>query len=93
LVSFVDVAVVVLMIVVVQSSEGRMLRLESEWKVSNVCLLSFKIYRPTVHCAVIVVDLEVYLQCFDAVGWAAGRASVLQINFEWCGTSVVISLE
>jgi len=50
------------------------IRVESKY---NVCLLSFKIYRPTVHCAVIVVDLGVYLQCFDAVGWTAGRASGL----------------
>ena len=32
------------------------------------------------------------LQCFDAVGWAAGRASVLY-KTEWCGDGVVICLE
>ena len=31
------------------------------------------------------------LQCFDAVGWAAGRAPVK--NFEWCSTGMVICLE
>jgi len=34
----------------------------------------------------------VCLQCFDADGWAAGRASGLQKN-EWWGTGMVISLE
>jgi len=34
----------------------------------------------------------VYLQCFDAVGWAAGRASGLY-NTEWWGAGVVICLE
>ena len=33
-----------------------------------------------------------YLQCFDAVGWAAGRASGLYKN-EWLGAGVVICLE
>ena len=33
------------------------------------------------------------LQCFDAVGWAAGRASSLYKNFEWCSTGMVICLE
>ena len=33
------------------------------------------------------------LQCFDAVGWAAGRASGLYKNLEWWGTGVVICLE
>ena len=32
------------------------------------------------------------LQCFDAVGWAAGRASGL-LKTEWWGAGVVISLE
>jgi len=32
------------------------------------------------------------LQCFDAVGWVAGRASGLQKN-EWWGVGVVICLE
>jgi len=32
------------------------------------------------------------LQCFDAVGWAAGRASGLY-KTEWWGASVVICLE
>ena len=31
------------------------------------------------------------LQCFDAVGWAAGRASGL-LKTEWWGAGVVISL-
>ena len=31
-------------------------------------------------------------QCFDTVGWAAGRASGLQ-ETEWCGAGVVICLE
>jgi len=33
-----------------------------------------------------------YLQCFDAVGWAAGRASGLY-KTEWWGAGVVICLE
>ena len=32
------------------------------------------------------------LQCFDAVGWAAGRASGLLEN-EWLGAGVVVCLE
>ena len=32
------------------------------------------------------------LQCFDAVGWAAGRASGLQ-KTEWWGAGMVICLE
>jgi len=32
------------------------------------------------------------LQCFAAVGWAAGRASGLK-KLEWCGTGMVICLE
>jgi len=32
------------------------------------------------------------LQCFDAVGWTAGRASGL-LKTEWWGAGVVISLE
>ena len=33
-----------------------------------------------------------YLQCFDTVGWVAGRASGLQ-ETEWWGSGVVICLE
>ena len=33
-----------------------------------------------------------FLQCFDAVGWVAGRASGLQ-KTEWWGVGVVICLE
>jgi len=32
------------------------------------------------------------LQCFDAVGWAAGRASSL-LKTEWWGAGMVICLE
>jgi len=32
------------------------------------------------------------LQCFDAVGWPAGRASGLK-KTEWCGAGVVVCLE
>jgi len=32
------------------------------------------------------------LQCFDAVGWAAGRASAWK-KLEWWGAGVVICLE
>jgi len=32
-------------------------------------------------------------QCFDAVGWAAGRASGPLKNFEWWGAGMVICLE
>ena len=40
----------------------------------------------------IVVGYFACLQCFDAVGWAAGRASSLQ-KTEWWGAGVVICLE
>ena len=33
------------------------------------------------------------LQCFDAVGWVAGRASGLYKKLEWWGAGVVICLE
>ena len=33
------------------------------------------------------------LQCFDAVGWAAGRASVCKKTFKWWGAGKVICLE
>jgi len=39
-----------------------------------------------------VSDLTVCLQCFDAVGWAAGRASGLE-KTEWWGAGMVICLE
>ena len=34
-------------------------------------------------------SVSVFLQCFDAVGWAAGRASGLQ-KTEWWGAGMVI---
>ena len=37
-------------------------------------------------------DSRCCLQCFDAVGWAAGRASGLQ-KTEWWGAGIVICLE
>ena len=36
--------------------------------------------------------MRICLQCFDTVGWAAGRASGLQ-KTEWWGAGVVICLE
>ena len=39
------------------------------------------------------VVLFICLQCFDAVGWATGRASGLEKTFEWWGTGMVICLE
>ena len=45
-------------------------------------ICSFVVYLPSHLC----------LQCFDAVGWAAGRASDVK-KTEWWGTGVVISLE
>jgi len=36
---------------------------------------------------------EFCLQCFDAVGWAAGRAPACKKTFEWWGTVMVICLE
>ena len=38
------------------------------------------------------VQFAMCLQCFDAIGWAAGRASSLQ-KTEWWGAGVVICLE
>ena len=43
----------------------------------------------TVHFSVLVT---IFLQCFDAVGWAAGRASGLY-RTEWWGVGVAICLE
>ena len=41
---------------------------------------------------VVVIVLQCFsLQCFDAVGWAAGRASGKKT--EWWGTGMVICLE
>ena len=41
----------------------------------------------------IFIDLFIFcLQCFDAVGWAAGRASGLY-KTEWWGAGVVVCLE
>jgi len=40
----------------------------------------------------IFVNKGTILQCFDTVGWVAGRASGLQ-KTEWWGTDVVICLE
>jgi len=34
----------------------------------------------------------IYLQCFDAVGWASGRASGLQ-KIDWWGAGMVICLD
>jgi len=44
------------------------------------------------HRLSLFVIILICLQCFDAVGWAAGRASSLQ-KTEWWGTVVVICLE
>jgi len=33
------------------------------------------------------------LQCFDAVGWAAGRASIRPVKTVWWGAGVVVCLE
>ena len=38
-------------------------------------------------------SLQTMILCFDAVGWATGRASGLQKNFERWGAGVVIYLE
>jgi len=40
----------------------------------------------------LTISLHNLLQCFDAVGWAAGRASGLQ-KTEWWGAGVVVCLE
>jgi len=40
----------------------------------------------------LIFDNIICLQCFDTVGWAAGRASGLQ-KTEWWGAGVVICLE
>jgi len=40
----------------------------------------------------LTISLYNLLQCFDAVGWAAGRASGLQ-KTEWWGAGVVVCLE
>ena len=40
----------------------------------------------------ITARVSICLHCFDAVGWAAGRASSLQ-KTEWWGAGVVICLE
>ena len=43
-------------------------------------------------CQYISLSLYQCLQCFDAVGWVAGRASGLK-KTEWWGAGVVICLE
>jgi len=57
-------------------------------------LVSFKVI--TICYAVFFIKLHVQsymcLQCFDAVGWVAGRASGLW-KTEWWGAGVVICLE
>ena len=72
----------------------------------NVChvschIIARKKWHPTSfwHCTCFRVVLFFYLlllitclQCFDAVGWAAGRASGLE-KTEWWGAGVVICLE
>ena len=40
----------------------------------------------------IFTSVSIACQCFDAVGWAAGRASGLQ-KTEWCGAGMVICLK
>jgi len=37
--------------------------------------------------------LQNCLQCFDAVGWVAGRATGQQKKLEWWGAGMVICLE
>ena len=41
-----------------------------------IVMLSFCVAQAIVHCVLVTVDL-LCLQCFDAVGWAVGRASSL----------------
>jgi len=43
-------------------------------------------------CRFLIMWLIMCLQCFDAVGWMAGRASSLQ-KTEWWGAGMVICLE
>ena len=47
-----------------------------------------KCHLPNMSCT----TRKLCLQCFDAVGWAAGRASGL-LKTEWWGTGMVICLE
>jgi len=42
--------------------------------------------------SVVTLIVPLFLQCFDAVGWVAGRASGLY-KTEWWGAGVVICLE
>jgi len=44
------------------------------------------------HIITLLIILRFCLQCFDAVGWAAGRASGL-LKTEWWGAGMVICLE
>jgi len=55
-------------------------------------LFSSSIAPSFVHLILSLKHLYKCLQCFDAVGWAAGRASGLS-KTEWWGTGVVICLE
>jgi len=54
----------------------------------GVLLLRYEIF----NCVDITFKFYAVLQCFDAVGLAAGRASGLY-NTEWWGAGVVICLE
>jgi len=59
-------------------------------------VLSCKVQKLTINsglffvlCELVFIVCILYLQCFDAVGWAAGRAS----SHEWWGAGMVICLE
>ena len=55
--------------------------------------MSLKLERSGQQCSRVCVCGRLFgLQCFDAVGWAAGRASGLK-KTEWWGAGVVICLE
>jgi len=49
----------------------------------------YNVYRPSVSVVILSFVCALHLQCFDAVGWAAGRASGLQ-KTEWWGAGAVI---
>ena len=51
-------------------------RIDYQYQTINiVCRKTQRVHR--LRFTIIVTDVEMFLQCFDAVGWAAGRASGL----------------
>jgi len=62
------------------------------WCVHQWYFIIIMSLKTCLHIITLLIILRFCLQCFDAVGWAAGRASGL-LKTEWWGAGVVICLE